>query len=74
MVPFGTDETIRRIVSAYSDMLLRLACTRLGSAADAEDAVQEAFLRLLTARPVFRDQEHEKENTNSISLRYNLSD
>lgn len=60
MVPFGTDETICRIVTAYSDMLLRLACTRLGSAADAEDAVQEAFLRLLTARPVFRDTEHEK--------------
>ena len=41
-------------------MLLRLACTRLQSAADAEDAVQEAFLRLLTARPVFRDAGHEK--------------
>ena len=60
VVPFGTDETISRIVSAYSDMLLRLACVRLGSAADAEDAVQEAFLRLLTARPIFRDPEHEK--------------
>lgn len=60
MVPFGTDETIRRVVETYSDMLLRLACTRLDSAADAEDAVQEAFLRLLTARPVFRDAEHEK--------------
>ena len=60
MVPFGTDETISRIVSSYSGMLLRLACTRLDTAADAEDAVQEAFLRLLTARPVFRDAEHEK--------------
>ena len=60
MVPFGTDETICRIVAEYSPMLLRLACTRLSSAADAEDAVQEAFLRLLTARPAFRDGEHEK--------------
>ena len=60
MVPFGTDETISRIVADYSDMLLRLASARLDSAADAEDAVQEAFLRLLTARPVFRDGEHEK--------------
>ena len=41
-------------------MLLRLACTRLPSAADAEDAVQEVFLKLLDARPVFRDAEHEK--------------
>ena len=60
VVPFGTDETISRIVAAYSDMLLRLACTRLGSTADAEDAVQEAFMRLLTARPAFHDEEHEK--------------
>lgn len=60
MVPFGTDETISRIVAEYSPMLLRLACTRLDSAADAEDAVQEAFLKLLTARPAFRDAEHEK--------------
>ena len=41
-------------------MLLRLACTRLHSTADAEDAVQEVFLKLLSARPVFRDAEHEK--------------
>ena len=60
MVPFGTDETISRIVADYSAMLLRLASARLDSPADAEDAVQEAFLRLLTARPVFRDGEHER--------------
>ena len=60
MVPFGTDETISRVVETYSPMLLRLAAARLPSAADAEDAVQEAFLRLLTAAPVFRDAEHEK--------------
>ena len=60
MDSFGTDETIHRLVERYSPMLLWLACTRLDSAADAEDAVQEAFLKLLTSRPAFRDEEHEK--------------
>ena len=60
MVPFGTDETICRVVTQYSDMLLYLACTRLDSTADAEDAVQEVFLKLLTAGLSFRDAEHEK--------------
>lgn len=60
MAPCGTDETISRIVREYSGMLLRLACTRLASAADAEDAVQEVFLRLLAAPVSFRDAGHEK--------------
>ena len=60
MVSFGTDEIISRIVERYSPMLLHLAAARLDSPADAEDAVQEVFLKLLTARPAFRDAEHEK--------------
>ena len=56
----GTRDSLGRIVAQYSPMLLRLACTRLDSAADAEDAVQEVFLKLLTSRPAFRDEEHEK--------------
>ena len=60
MASLGTDETISRAVRQYSPMLLRLAATRLPSAADAEDAVQEVFLKLLDARPMFRDAEHEK--------------
>ena len=31
-------------------MLLRIAMTRLSSPADAEDVVQEVFLKLLTSR------------------------
>ena len=59
MVSFGTDEIISRIVGQYSSMLLHLAASRLDSPADAEDAVQEVFLKLLTARPVVRGAEHE---------------
>lgn len=53
-------EEVSRLVETYSSMLLRLACTRLENPADAEDVVQEVFLKLLTARPSFRDAEHEK--------------
>ena len=56
----GTEETICRLVETYSDMLLRLAATRLSSTADAEDAVQEVFLYLLERGISFRDAEHEK--------------
>lgn len=60
MDSFGTDEYIQHVVTQYSAMLLRAAYTRLGSTADAEDAVQEVFLRLLTKHPSFRDEEHQR--------------
>ena len=60
MVSTGTEETVCRLVREYSDMLLHLACTRLSSVSDAEDAVQEVFLRLLAAPVSFRDAGHEK--------------
>ena len=60
MVSNGTEETVCRLVREYSDMLLHLACTRLSSVSDAEDAVQEVFLRLLAAPVSFRDAGHER--------------
>ena len=60
MPPFGTEEYIHHLVAEYSPMLLRLASTRLRDPADAEDAVQEVFLKLLTAAPQFRDAGHER--------------
>lgn len=55
-----TEEHLIWLVEAHSPMLLRLACTRLDSPADAEDVVQEVFLRLLATHPQLRDAEHEK--------------
>ncbi len=56
----GTDEYIKYVVKQYSQILLRIAFIRLKSTADAEDTVQEVFLRLIKKRPQFRDEEHEK--------------
>lgn len=54
------EQDLRRMVETYSPMLLRAALTRAPTPADAEDAVQDVFLRVLTKRPRFRDGEHEK--------------
>lgn len=59
MCSFGTNGYICRIVDQYSRMLQKLALTRLPPA-DAEDVVQEVFLKLMTARPHFRDEGHER--------------
>jgi RNA polymerase sigma factor (sigma-70 family) len=45
---------------AYGHMLYRIAMVHLGKRADAEEAVQEAFIKLLYKAPEFREQEHEK--------------
>jgi len=50
---------IQEAVNAYSDMLIRIAYQRTGSMADAEDIVQETFIRFLKAPP-FSDEEHKK--------------
>lgn len=60
MYLFGTDEYIGHIVQTYSSSMLRAAFSVLHSSADAEDAAQEAFMRLMTVHPQFRDSEHEK--------------
>ncbi len=51
---------IKRMVEQYSDLLLHIALTRTDCAADAEDVVQDAFVKLITRGPRFRDETHEK--------------
>ena len=45
-------------VERYQDMVYRVALHALGSPQDADDAVQEVFLRLYTARKPFEGEEH----------------
>ena len=51
---------IEYAVEQYSRMLFRICSGILDNKADAEDAVQETYLRYMTKAPQFRDSEHEK--------------
>lgn len=55
-----TDEYINDLVDRYGNMILRLSFTYLKCQADAEDAVQEVFLKIVAQKPLFNDSEHEK--------------
>ena len=48
------------LVTRHENTLYRTALAILSSPAEAEDAVQDTFLRWLEKRPHFNDEEHEK--------------
>lgn len=60
MYSFTGNEYIEKAVENYSDAMLNAAYSILKSTADAEDVVQEAFLKYIRKRPVFNSDEHEK--------------
>ena len=47
-------------VEKYGDMLYRISLLILKNTADAEDAVQETFIKYFTKAPEFTDADHEK--------------
>ena len=53
-------EEAERLARRFAPAVYRLAYARTGHRADAEDVMQEVFLRLMRAAPDFRDDEHAK--------------
>lgn len=51
---------ITAAVENYGSMLYRICLVSLGSPADAEDAVQDTFLKYIQKAPAFESGEHEK--------------
>ena len=49
-----------RIVCKYMDMIYRLAISHTKTPADADDIVQQTFVKLLTKKVLFTDEEHIK--------------
>ena len=54
------DDEIENTVNKYSNMLFGMCLTMLGSAADAEDAVADTFLKYIDGGRTFADEEHKK--------------
>lgn len=55
-----TEEELNRIISTYTNSLVRLAFTYTKNVPDAEDVVQEVMIRLMTKKPWFENENHEK--------------
>ena len=53
-------EEIARLYDTYGEMLFRLACSILLNRADAEDAVQDMFLKIFGKVPEFQKESQEK--------------
>lgn len=51
---------IERAYDAHADMLYRVALTHLQNAGDAEDAVQDVFMKYMNAATAFQSEEHER--------------
>ncbi|WP_166436788.1 RNA polymerase sigma factor [Enterocloster clostridioformis] len=51
---------IETAFETYWDKLYRVALIMLKNEYDAEDAVQDTFIKYMTKAPVFREREHEK--------------
>ena len=57
---FERDQRWNYLVGEYQTMLYRVAFSNLKNRADAEDAVQEAFLRYMKDEKPIQNREHEK--------------
>ena len=55
-----TGRAVRELYEEHSQTLYRIAFTYLKNRYDAEDALQETFLRLIRGRVCFADETHEK--------------
>lgn len=55
-----TGRAVRELYEEHSQTLYRIAFTYLKNRYDAEDALQETFLRLIRGRIAFADAQHEK--------------
>ena len=60
MLNVQTEKQYIEIVEKYADMIYRIAYQKVLNRYDAEDIVQDVFVKLLSSKSYFRDEEHIK--------------
>ena len=58
--PSRPADEIENVIKTYSNMLFKICLVMLCKEQDAEDALQDTFLRYIKKAPVFNEQEHQK--------------
>lgn len=58
--PIASEDDIDQVVSLYANRVYRIAFSRLKNQSDAEDIVQEVFMKYITNKGIFQDEEHRK--------------
>ncbi|MDF2558050.1 MAG: polymerase sigma factor, sigma-70 family [Bacillales bacterium] len=56
----NTDLSIEEVLQTYANMVYRIAFSRAGNAADADDILQEVFIKYIKTKTIFTDEEHRK--------------
>ena len=55
-----SEEEINQVIEQYANRIFRIAFSRLKNKADAEDIVQEVFIKYIANKDKFNDEEHRK--------------
>ena len=55
-----TDDSCKKDIEAYSDMVYKLAFSLVKNEYDADDVYQDVFYQYIRKRPIFQSEEHKK--------------
>ena len=53
-------DDLEQVMETYGNMLFRICLVMLGNGCDAEDALQEVFIKYYSKAPAFTEEEHKK--------------